>query len=272
MEKAKNVKNYITKKEVGRLGKRSLIIYDDDKPAISPCIYYGKNYERNDVINPISSFENDLRNFGKDSIYFIENESIKNNDFNKDANLSIILQDESCLFDQKKKFMVMSSLITLINEIKAHVMNILTPEESELFIRKMVETDHDLNLFNPESIFIIVIDHNTIKLYEIANLLFQFRHNKNEHKSIRYLSNFIMRLSNIAFSELYMYFSSKLMSSLIDITTEEKINIIISNISIPISKYRDILEEIQAQLFIDYTYSEELKERLCTIYFPFNKK
>lgn len=272
MEKAKNVKNYIAKKEVGRLGKRPLIIYDDDKPAISPCIYYGKNYERNDVINPISSFENDLRNFSKDSIYSIENKSIKNDDFAKDANLSIILQDESCLFDQKKKFMVMSSLITLINDLKAHVANILTPEESDLFMRKVEKADYDLNPFNPELIFNIVIDHNTIKLYEIANFLFQFRHNKNEHESIRYLSNFIMRLSNRAFSELYMYFSSKLMSSLIDITTEEKINNVISNISIPILKYRDILEEIQAQLFIDYTYSEELKERLCAVYFPFNKK
>ena len=66
-------------------GMRPIMYYDEEDIPVSPCVYYGQDYERDLIFNPLSMSEMNMRDFSTDAPLSYLNNEIKKRKIEKKA-------------------------------------------------------------------------------------------------------------------------------------------------------------------------------------------
>lgn len=238
-------------------GMRPIMYYDKEDIPISPCVYYGQDYERDLIFNPLSMSEMNMRDFSTDApLSYLNNEIKKNNK----AEVHKMRGMEVNLYRNKAKFMILSALANLIDNIYKFCF-IATDFKDD----KLKELNNILikSKLKPYQLY------NDIE-YLVADSAYEYldiMKNPNDERNVYRINTLVSRYAHTITDKLYVDIIGILYDTLIgfvDINTIKSIINIISTDTDAIGFYR-IIEEIILQLIQDSLYSSDTIDRLSKL-------
>lgn len=238
-------------------GMRPIVYYDKEDIPISPCVYYGQDYERDLIFNPLSMSEMNMRDFSTDALLSYLNNEIKKN--NK-AEVHKMRGMEVNLYRNKAKFMILSALANLIDSIYKFCFTVTDFKDDKLKELNNILIKSKLKpyqLYN--DIEYLVAD----SAYEYLDIM----KNPNDERNVYRIKTLVSRYAHTITDKLYVNIIGILYDTLIgfvDINTIKSIINIISMDTDAICFYL-IIEEIILQLIQDSLYSSDTIDRLSKL-------
>lgn len=238
-------------------GMRPIVYYDKEDIPVSPCVYYGQDYERDLIFNPLSMSEMNMRDFSTDApLSYLNNEIKKNNK----AEVHKMRGMEVNLYRNKAKFMILSALANLIDSIYKFCFTVTDFKDDKL---KELNNILIKSKLKPYQLYNDIEDLVVDSAYEYLDIM----KNPNDERNIYRINALVSRYAHTITDNLYVDINGILYDTLIgfvDINTIESIINIISTDANAIGFYR-IIEEIFLQLIQDSLYSSDTIDRLSKL-------
>lgn len=236
-------------------GMRPVMYYDEEDIPVSPCVYYGQDYERDLIFNPLSMSEMNMRDFSTDApLSYLNNEIKKNNK----AEVHKIRGMEVNLYRNKAKFMILSALANLIDIIYKCCFTVTDFKDEKL---KELNNVLIKSKLKPYQLYNDIEDLVVDSAYEYLDIM----KNPNDERNVYRINALVSRYAHTITDNLYVDINGIIYDTLIGLVDINTIENIINITSTDAIGFYRIIEEIILQLIQDSLYSSDTIDRLSKL-------